>query len=117
MTRDHLMGYPQAAAWSADAEPVYFQGVRIDFTPLGKRYALGVPNRVIPKPRVIGVDLAAPTLADFLPAGVMRCTNADRRGLSANPQIRDARIRGVCADLGRQLYAVYGAEKPYDTSD
>jgi hypothetical protein len=112
MKHDHLMGYPQAAIWSADAEPVYLQGVRIDFTPLGKRFAIGVPLRAYPP---APGKKTGPTLSSFLPAGVMQCTNADRRGISHNPDIRAVRLNNALGDFNSFLLAHRAV--CHDTSD
>lgn len=94
MTRDHLMGYPEAARWSAEADK-----------PVVKRIRL--------KARPAPAPVALPTLADYLPTGVDQCTNRDRQGISRNPAIRAVRFRGVLIEFDNHLGQVMG----YDTCD
>ena len=104
MSRDHLMGYPEAARWSADAEKPEVKRIRL-------------------KPRPAPAPVALPTLADYLPTGVTQCTNKDRQGISRNLEIRAVRFRGVLIEfdhcLGQVMRGVIGYDlaSGHDTCD
>lgn len=98
MKHDHLMGYPYAVGWSVDATEPDLWLIQ-PYRP----YPLGAPNRVMP--RVMGVDLAAPALADYLPNDVVQCTAGDLRAIGQNPQIQAARRRGALVDFNDYLLA------------
>lgn len=94
MSRDHLMGYPEAARWSAEADKPAVKRIRL-------------------KARPAPAAAPLPVLADYLPTGVTRCTNKDRQGISRNPEIRAVRFRGVLAEFDECL----GHVLRYDTRD
>lgn len=95
MKHDHLMGYPEAAKWSADAEKPEVKRIRL-------------------KPRPAPTPAPLPTLADYLPTGVTQCTDKDRQGISRNEEIRAVRFRGVLIEFDKCLGQVMHGLKSDD---